>query len=229
MQRVITLSVFSSLALFGCNATEHALVSPAQAAPAKQGAPVQVAPAKPAKPTAAQSGDQDLIARGGTLVSLGGCGDCHTPMQLDPTLGMPVPRRDRLLSGHPQGAPEPVGEPGKGDQGVIGATFTSFRLPFGTVYSANLTPDKTTGLGNWTSAQFIQTMRTGHRQGTGRPLLPPMPWQNLAAATDADLTAIFAYLRSIPAIENKVPAPNVPAPVIDSIAKSYAAAARASH
>jgi hypothetical protein len=112
-----------------------------------------------------------------------------------------------------------------GDQGVIGATFTSFRLPFGTVYSANLTPSKQTGLGSWTREQFVSTMRTGHHQGNGRAVLPPMPWQNLAAASDADLHAIFAYLQSIPAIENKVPAPKVPPAVIESIGKSYQAAA----
>ncbi|HKU37297.1 MAG TPA: hypothetical protein VJR89_04100 [Polyangiales bacterium] len=211
MQRIVLLSVLGLFALCACQA--------AQAAPGKP-APVKPQPA-------AVSGDAQLAARGATLVSLGGCGDCHTPMRLDPALGMPVPQRELMLSGHPQGAPEPVGEPGKGDQGVIGATFTSFKLPFGTVYSANLTPDKATGLGTWTSAQFISTMRTGHRQGTGRPLLPPMPWQNLAAASDDDLRAIFAYLQSIPAISNKVPAPKVPAPVIESIAKSYQAAAQA--
>jgi hypothetical protein len=174
--------------------------------------------------SAAPSGDGQQVARGAQLVSLGGCGDCHTPMRFEPALGMPVPNRERLLSGHPNGAPEPAGEPGKGDQAVIGATFTSFRLPFGVVYSANLTPDKQTGLGNWTLAQFVQTMRTGHHQGTGRAILPPMPWQNLSVAPDEDLNAIFAYLQSIPAISNKVPAPNVPAPVIESIAKSYEAA-----
>jgi hypothetical protein len=174
--------------------------------------------------SAAPSGDTQQVARGAQLVSLGGCGDCHTPMRFEPALGMPVPNRERLLSGHPIGAPDPSSAPGQGDQGVIGATFTSFRLPFGVVYSANLTPDKQTGLGNWTLTQFVQTMRTGHHQGTGRAILPPMPWQNLSVAPDEDLSAIFAYLQSIPAISNKVPAPNVPAPVIDSIAKSYEAA-----
>jgi hypothetical protein len=147
-------------------------------------------------------------------------------MHFDSALNMPVKTMELMLSGHPAGAPDPAGEPGKGDQGVIGSTFTSFRLPFGVVYAANLTPDKATGLGNWTLAQFIATMRTGHHQGTGRPLLPPMPWQNLAAASDEDLTAMFAYLQSIPAVKNKVPSPNVPPPVFDSIAKSNAAAAK---
>lgn len=225
MNRLVSVSVLL-VCLFGCDSAERALVPSAQAAPPKavSPAPAAAAPAALAQP-AALSGDA-LVARGAQLVNLGGCGDCHTPMRFEPALGMPVPNRALMLSGHPQGAPEPAGEPGKGDQAVIGATFTSFRLPFGVVYSANLTPDKATGLGDWTTAQFIATMRTGHEKGTGRPILPPMPWQNLATASDDDLKAIFAYLQSVPAVKNKVPAPNVPPPVFDQIAQSYAAAAK---
>lgn len=215
---ILTLSIFC---LIACDAAERALVPSAQAAPPKAAKPA----AAPSAPAAA-SGDAELIARGAGLVNLGGCGDCHTPMRFEPALNMPVPNRALLLSGHPKGAPEPASQPGQGDQAVIGATFTSFRLPFGVVYSANLTPHKESGLGRWTTAQFISTMRTGHHQGTGRPLLPPMPWQNLSTASDADLTAIFAYLQSIPAIDNRVPAPQVPPPVFDEIAKSYKAAAQ---
>jgi hypothetical protein len=152
---------------------------------------------------------------------MGSCNDCHTPMKLDPKLGMPVPDMTRMLSGHPVGAPEPAGQPGVGDQAVISATFTSFRLPFGTVYAANLTPDKETGLGTWTAQEFIQTMRTGHERGTGRALLPPMPWQNLRMQSDADLEAIFAYLQSIPAIDNRVKPAAVPPQVVASIEQSY--------
>jgi mono/diheme cytochrome c family protein len=226
MSRLVTVSFFL-VCLFGCDSAERALVPSAQAAPPKaaEPAPAAAALAAAAKP-AAPSGDAQLVKRGSQLVGLGGCGDCHTPMHFDPALGMPVKTMERMLSGHPVGAPDPAGEPGKGDQGVIGSTFTSFRLPFGVVYAANLTPDKATGLGSWTVAQFIATMRTGHHQGTGRPVLPPMPWQNLAAASDEDLTAMFAYLGSIPAVKNKVPAPSVPPPVIESIGKSYEAAAK---
>src|SRR6187549_2746571 len=53
----------------------------------------------------------DPVARGRALVSIGGCNDCHTPMKFDPEIGMPVPDMTRMLSGHPQGAPDPVGAP----------------------------------------------------------------------------------------------------------------------
>jgi hypothetical protein len=221
---LLASSLACSLALAACGQGDP-LAAPAHAAPPPAATPAkavtaQPAPAKAAQPAAATPvTEAELVARGAQLVGLGGCHDCHTPMKFDRALGMPVPQRERALSGHPEGAPDPQGQPGAGDQGVIGATFTSFRLPFGVVYAANLTPDAT-GLGGWTREQFINTVRSGHRQGNGRPLLPPMPWQNLAAASDADLNAIFAYLRSVPAIKNRVPAPQVPAPVLESISKN---------
>jgi len=162
--------------------------------------------------------------RGEQLVRLGGCHDCHTPMAFDAKLGMPVPQLDRAMSGHPEGVEGPKAEPGPGDQAVIGASFTSFRAPFGVVYAANLTPDPDTGIGNWTEAEFIATVRNGKHRGTGRILLPPMPWQNLAQQPEEDLSAMFAYLKSLPAVKNQVPAPDVPQPAIAAIANGYAAA-----
>jgi hypothetical protein len=184
-------------------------------------------PRNAASGPAAVDVNADLVRRGKELVQLGGCGDCHTPVRFDPQLGMPVPRMDRMLSGHPPDAPEPQAQPGQGDQAVIGATFTSFRLPFGVVYSSNLTPDRRTGLGSWTPEEFVRTMRTGHSRGAGRVLLPPMPWQNLSQQPDANLHAIFAYLRSIPAVENHVPEAAVPAATLLAIAESYRLAAKA--
>ena len=69
--------------------------------------------------------------------------------------------------------------------------------------AANLTPDKT-GIGSWTEAQFIQTLRTGKHLGVGRPILPPMPWQPIGQLTDADLKAIFGYLKSLKPVDNLV-------------------------
>jgi cytochrome c553 len=50
-------------------------------------------------------------------------------------------------------------------------------------------------------------MRTGRHEGKGRPILPPMPVENLAALTDSDIRDLFAYLQSLPPIRNRVPAP----------------------
>lgn len=145
-------------------------------------------------------------------------------MKFDPAIGMPVPDRTRLLSGHPKGAPDPVAAPGQGDQAVIGATFTSFRAPFGVVYAANLTSDVDTGVGAWTAAEFVRAVRTGKHHGdpNGRPILPPMPWPNLAQQSDEDLLAIFAYLKSVPPVRNVVHAPNVPPEAVRAIDEAYA-------
>jgi hypothetical protein len=77
-------------------------------------------------------------------------------------------------------------------------------------FAANLTPDAETGLGKWTEKDFADTMRSGRHLGRGRAILPPLPIQNTAVMTDADLRAVFAYLRSIPAIKNRVPEPRPP-------------------
>ena len=87
------------------------------------------------------------------------------------------------------------------------ATNTAFAGPWGVSFTANLTPDPETGLGKWTPEMFIATMKTGRHQGKGRPLLPPMPYFSVAALTDDDMRAVFAYLQSLPPIKNRVPNP----------------------
>ena len=94
--------------------------------------------------------------------------------------------------------------------GAFAATMTAWGGPWGVSFTRNLTPDKETGLGDWTAQNFIATMRTGKRMGKGRAILPPMPVQAFTNMTDDDLTAIFAYLQSVPAIKNKVPEPIPP-------------------
>ena len=67
-----------------------------------------------------------------------------------------------------------------------------------------------TGLGKWTLTTFTQAIRTGRHLGRGRQILPPMPFQMYRNFTDEDLAAIFAYLRSIPPIRNRVAEPLPP-------------------
>ncbi len=174
------------------------------------------AKAKPAKEKS------KAVQRGGYLVRVGGCNDCHTPWVFDKSLNMPVPDMSRMLSGHAADAPDPSGTAGAQDIGLIGPTFTSFKMPFGIVYSSNLTPDVETGLGSWTETNFIKAMRTGkHFGGNGRAILPPMPWMNLAGMTDEDLKAVFAFLRSIPAIRNPVRDNKVPPQLVDALTESF--------
>jgi hypothetical protein len=66
-------------------------------------------------------------------------------------------------------------------------------------------------LRDFTEQQFMQALRTGRHQGQGRPILPPMPWRFIGEMTNDDLSAVYAYLRQIPAVKNKVPDPLPPA------------------
>jgi mono/diheme cytochrome c family protein len=154
------------------------------------------------------------VKRGEYLATFGGCHDCHSPKVMTPN--GPAPDKTRLLSGHPAASPLPAIP-----SGVVGAApnqwaaltngdLTAWVGPWGVSFAANLTPDKATGLGGWTVDQFIKTMRTGKHLGVGRPILPPMPWFDVAVLSDADLKALFAYLRSVPPVQNPVPVPIPP-------------------
>ena len=91
------------------------------------------------------------------------------------------------------------------------STNTAFAGPWGVSFAFNLTPDENTGTGIWTEEMFVTALRTGKHMGQSRPLLPPMPWQGYGQMTDEDLAAVFAYLRSVPAIHNRVLEPLPPA------------------
>jgi hypothetical protein len=153
---------------------------------------------------------QGRIERGAHLVKTMGCNDCHTPWKMGAR--GPEPDMSRALTGHPQDVVMPPPPPPSGPWVWHGsATSTAFAGPWGVSFTANLTPDKETGLGNWTEEMFIATMRTGRHQGKGRPVLPPMPVQILAALEDEDIKSVFAYLQSLAPVKNKVPAPIEPA------------------
>jgi mono/diheme cytochrome c family protein len=152
----------------------------------------------------------DRVARGRYLVQFGLCNDCHTPHKLGPN-GL-EPDLTRALSGHPSDLVMPAPPVLGPSWAWAGAgTMTSFVGPWGVSFTANLTPDKETGLGNWTEEMFMMALRTGRHEGKGRPILPPMPFQYVASLTDDDLKAVFAYLQSIPPVRNRVPAPIDPA------------------
>jgi hypothetical protein len=152
----------------------------------------------------------EMISRGKYLVSVIGCTDCHSPKIM--TAQGPVPDSLRFLSGHPAGSPLPVMDKNAIKPGywvLFSADLTAAVGPWGISYTANLTPDSTTGIGAWSEYDFIQTFRTGRHLGQagGREILPPMPIQDINTASDEDLKAIFAYLKAIPPIINKVPPP----------------------
>ena len=151
-----------------------------------------------------------LISRGRYLVTVMVCNDCHSPKKMGP-MGPEIDTA-RMLSGHPSGNPVAKADPKLTDSWILfNQDLTAFVGPWGTSFAANLTSDET-GIGNWTEAQFFKAIREGKYKGMDntRPLLPPMPWQMYTNASDEDLRAIFAYLKSTPPVENRVPAPVPP-------------------
>lgn len=136
----------------------------------------------PKKPTFSKiPSKSDKINYGKYMITAAACIDCHTKQEKGKFVG-------ELYSGG-----------------------SEFKFPDGSIVrSANLTSDKTTGLGNWTSDQFVNRFKmyadsfyvipkinTGNFQTV-------MPWTMYSGMDEADLEAIFAYLQSLPPVENKV-------------------------
>jgi hypothetical protein len=164
-----------------------------------------------ATPRASAADASTTAARGKYLVNTSGCHDCHTPFKLGPN--GPEPDMSRMLSGHPEALVMPPAPTLPAGPWLItsSATNTAHAGPWGVSFTANLTPDADTGLGQWTLKDFMSTIRTGRHMGRGRPVLPPMPIPVYNNFIDADLEAVYAYLRTIPPIKNRVPEPLPPA------------------
>ncbi len=149
-----------------------------------------------------------LIERGLYMVTAGGCNDCHSPKKMTPR--GPVPDEARLLSGHPADEKLPPVPPnlfGPDKWGAItNNNLTGWVGPWGISYASNLSPDPETGTGAWNEELFIRIIRSGKFMGSGRDILPPMPWYEFARLSDADLKAIFAYLKNLKPVKNQVPA-----------------------
>ncbi|MCA1452013.1 cytochrome c [Bradyrhizobium sp. BRP22] len=80
----------------------------------------------------------------------------------------------------------------------------AFKLPFGTLYSTNITPDRETGIGNYSDQDFLNAVQRGKRHD-GAMLYPAMPYPSYTYMTDEDLLAVKAYLFSLPPV--RAPAP----------------------
>ena len=131
-------------------------------------------------PLRATAADKHEVARGKYLVTIGSCTDCHTP-------------------GHFFGKPDM--------SKYLGGSDVGFAIPhLGVFVGPNLTPDKATGLGDWTTAQIVDAITKGQTP-QGRTLAPVMPWHAYASLTKADALAIAAYLKSLPAVSHQVAGP----------------------
>jgi mono/diheme cytochrome c family protein len=126
----------------------------------------------------AAAADQDALLKRGAYLINGpvACANCHTPRAQDMSF-------------------------------LPGMDFAGgFKLvdPAFTVYTANITPDKDTGIGNWTDAQIITAIREG-KDEKGKIIFPPMPVPTYNNMSDDDVKAIVAYLHTIKPIHNEVP------------------------
>lgn len=125
---------------------------------------------------------EELIAYGKYIFTAANCNDCHTPMN----------KGERIAEKFIAGGME-------------------FNLPDGTVLrSANITPDKLTGIGAWTEAQFVARFKmysdstyAPYKVGAGE-FKTLMPWSAYTHMEEHDLKALYAYLQTVPAVENKV-------------------------
>lgn len=120
------------------------------------------------------------VERGKYLVSIAGCNDCHTPGYF---LGKPDMNR------------------------FLGGSDVAFEIPgLGAFLGPNLTPDKKTGIGDWSEKDIVAAIRTG-KTPEGRILAPIMPYHEFANLTDSDAAAIAAYLKTLPPVVHQVPGP----------------------
>ena len=90
-----------------------------------------------------------------------------------------------------------------GTKGGGSPAFPLLDLP-GQVHPPNISPDKETGVGNWTDDQLARAIREGIG-ADGRALFPFMPYENFRHLSDEDLASVIVYLRSIPAVHRAVP------------------------
>ena len=88
--------------------------------------------------------------------------------------------------------------------------------PFGTVYSSNITPDPTTGIGKWTDEQIITAIRAGRRPN-GERLVPVHPYPVFNGMAAQDLKDLVAYLRSVPPVNKRVTPKKITVPMFESV------------
>ncbi|MBI3091705.1 MAG: c-type cytochrome [Candidatus Tectomicrobia bacterium] len=141
---------------------------------------------------------ENLVARGKYLaVNVAHCIGCHSP------IGAKGQRIARLeFSGVPaknvkrrQGPPQNVGFPGPAGMRA---------------YPKNITPDPETGIGSWTEADFLRAFKEGVNPQGKKYAYTQMEWETYRGIRDEDLRAMYAYLRTVPAVKNAVPK-NIPA------------------
>ncbi len=156
-----------------------------------------MAPSVGAQTATTTSAETDpFLARGEYLVTAGACAECHT---------------------------QRVGETTELDASLLLAGGNEFALPFGTVYSSNITPDVETGIGSWSVIEIVRALEEGINKDGEQLVL--MPWQEYKGMATQDKISIAFYLKSLAPISNAVPEADLRAPR----AALHADAASAAH
>lgn len=140
-----------------------------------------------------QDSIQKVLARGSYLANhVALCMDCHSKRDFSKFSGPVVP----------------------GTEGQGGEEFSHDLLDAipGVIYANNITPDKETGIGNWTDADLLRAITQGINKN-GDTLFPIMPYANYNHMSKSDLQSIIAYLRTLKPIKNKVPGRHLMIPV----------------
>ncbi|MDX5438118.1 MAG: cytochrome c, partial [Pontibacter sp.] len=139
-------------------------------------------PTNDAPPALEKTALNDDVSRGRYLVTVAACADCHTPQE--------------------------KGAPVAGKEMAGGAEFN---FPNGAILrSANITPDKETGIGTWTEEAFVKRFKTYEDPATTAAQLGPddfqtlMPWKMYSGMKEEDLRAIYKYLRTLEPKTNRV-------------------------
>ena len=101
-------------------------------------------------------------------------------------------------------------------KGTPHAGARAFPIPFGTVYSTNITQDKETGLGDWTDQQIHDAMVKGIRKDGGR-ILPVMPYEKYSGMAQEDMLGMIAYMRTLKPVKKATPALKTWAPFARSL------------
>ncbi len=180
MKRIHAVWISALLALGVCGAMLGAAVA-ASDNPLADMSPVEASKGQELpEPTS----DAAAVRQGRYLVGLLGCASCHT---------------DGALIGRPDPAKTLAGS-------SVGIAYTDPMVDEfpGAVYPANLTPDDATGLGKWSEAEIVKMLRSGTNRH-GRQTMAIMPWMSYAQLSESDAVAIARYLKSLPAVEHRVP------------------------
>mgnify|MGYP001438205791 CR=1 FL=1 len=134
----------------------------------------------------------EALARGAYLVTAGGCVSCHRSVVAD----------DGIANGVVQNDAENSGASFSGGFGL--------ETDFGTFYAPNITPDKETGIGNWSAEDFLFALKHG-RSPSRSFYYPTFPYRAYAGLSDQDVLDIGSYLMSLEPVRNQVAEPEIPA------------------